>query len=587
MIVREQFRRAGGLAEHLARLDTNKSVTLRADLGRGLPVDIKQALVVLAGISRTNPRTKRHFIHFKISPAKTDERSIQRALALIEKEYGIDSRSPRLVVEHEKGDRPNHFHVVYSVVDLSTGRAVSSEGNYLKDETISRLLELELGEAITPGPRHVEVVEILRERDQVVEAAALAGVEAARPGARLRSTTRRQLERVGVDADAAGAQIYQLWNDVDGEREAFRRRLGEAGFDIVMGHSVLVALHRVSGGEIPLRRILNEHSKAAGMPLGLVKQSFDDLFEDSETLDLIKGERRRPHITAARAATDQELLRLGREALVDGDPVQAAKAYGALAARRAQHEVDLRRAHKEAEAEIRREKTRLVSVRRQRVERAFRAAAIFDARRMRQIAFGAAAAGALLAGGGLGVALLAGGFAVGLLPTYETARALARQARLDRKSNSKPVKAAVNNNSAESSSQVPLFKSRDDHRVAAVYFDLVLAAQRRRLTSREASVAKAARQVLRPITAATVGMLAKRRDANVIRRQLRLHTPVAHGDRCDVARVFRSQGHRTVADGLDPTTALIMQVVANAQARPDEQEVVEAKHDVRGRDRGR
>ena len=185
MIVREQFRRAGGLADHLARLDTNKSVTVRSDLCQGVPPDIRQALVVLAGIARTNPRTKRHFIHFKISPSKPDARAIRRALDLIEKEYGIAPGSPRLVVEHQKGDRPNHFHVVYSIVDIGTGRAVPSEGNYLKDEIISRLLELELGEAITPGSRHADVVEALRDRGQANEAAVLAGVHATKAGARL------------------------------------------------------------------------------------------------------------------------------------------------------------------------------------------------------------------------------------------------------------------------------------------------------------------------------------------------------------------------------------------------------------------
>ncbi len=130
MIARSRWRRIPGLAEHLQRTDTNEQVVLRDDLARGVPADLDGALHLCAAIARTNLRTTRDVIHIKVSPGRPmPADGIERVLARIEFEHAIPDTVPRIVVQHTKGQRPDHFHIVYAVVDPASGRAIPSDGN--------------------------------------------------------------------------------------------------------------------------------------------------------------------------------------------------------------------------------------------------------------------------------------------------------------------------------------------------------------------------------------------------------------------------------------------------------------------------
>ena len=561
MIVRDRFTRLGRTASHLARVDTNKTVTVLHDQSRNLPPDIPVSLTILACLSRTNDLTKRHLLHFKVSPELENPRALPEALYWIERVFGISANAPRLVVRHEKGDRPAHYHVLYSIVDQDTGRAVSSDDNYLKDEVVSRILELRLGERVVPGTRHDAVVEQVAAMGLPREAQILAQYETAVTGERLDTETRQHAGRAGGDAKARATTIYECWLAAAGNAPAFRDRLGQVGYDVVWGDAALVAVDRKTNVPIPIRRAINERSKAAGSPLKLRREGCDDLFEAEDTLARRRAERAAKRLAEAQAATAEELRRFGREALLDGDPVRAARCFGALAYRLARTDAEQRQLDGKAADELAREHKRLALLRQRRVDRAFFAAGVFDRRKLRKAVFVAAAASTLLAGGGLGLALVAGGVALSILPRREQARALARQAQDDRRAEARQrVGSATAARTAAPEGRTRIFGERREALLTGIVFDLGRKARAGSLLNDQRALLREAEKCLGPKASAAARMLAGRKDAAFIGRQLRLRQPVAHMDRCEAARIFRARGRADIADRLDPTSALIQQV---------------------------
>ena len=207
MIIRSHFRRSGGLARHLLRTDTNRSVVIEAEFVRGCADNVSDALSLFAMIAATNARAKRAYVHFKVSPAYALDRAmLATTLDMIDTEFAIPETTPRHVVSHAKGDRVDHFHVVYALVDPFTGRAIKSHGNFLKDEIISRRCELLFGEPIVSGPRQKDVVEALQARGLEDQADILSHHPQVTSGSRIDGRPRQQAERLGTDAEAVMRQ---------------------------------------------------------------------------------------------------------------------------------------------------------------------------------------------------------------------------------------------------------------------------------------------------------------------------------------------------------------------------------------------
>lgn len=561
MIAVSEFVRAGGHAAHLSREDTNRAVTTRWDLSRGVPHDLELAIAVAAGISRTNPRTRRDLIHFKVSPSQNDERAFELALELIEREYGISASAMRVVVVHAKGDRPAHMHVLYSVIDAETGKAIPSQNKFVQNELIARQLEMLLGEPIVPGPYHLDVVDALRKRGQHVEADSLATFAPAEKGQRVGTETRRQNDRVGLDTKAAARKIYGVWTEASGDLGAFALGLDAIGFDLVHGDKAVIARDRETGGIVPVRRGLNMASREAGAALDYTRYTFDERFGVLPSFDAVKDDKSAQKLKLAQAATDEELRRHGQEALVDGDARQAARAYGALAARRKRAAETQRRADLDLKLEIQRERHRLDLIRRKRVDRAFLAAAIFDTPRMRKVVFAAAATGVLLAGGGLALALIAAGFTIGALPTREQARAVKRQVLRDRRAvydRDRRERAAAKQERSEAAPKPAVFRSRNDDLIAGLLLHLVVTKKRRRLRDDERRLWRACVDTLGPTAASVVRHLGRRRNATSIGQSLGLRGPSKDRDRIALASAFRGRMQSAIADMLDPTTAMCM-----------------------------
>ena len=576
MIVKTDFTRGGGLAKHLSRTDTNTRVLIREDLSQGVPLNLALAVPFLGGFAATNPRTVRRVIHVKCSPGAEHAGAPQLVLTLLLERFGISPTAPRICVQHTKPrvdgtPRPDHFHFVWPLVDVETGKAIRSHDAQLKDEIIARLAELELGEPVTPSVRHNEVVAHLDRDGKIAIAAELAHHEAARGGERMTTGTRRALQRAGLDAEGAAARLLDAWHAARGDVPVFVAQARQAGFDIKVGDSVILAVHVGSNVPIPLRRALNQASKATGAALRLRRENCDDLFRDLPDHIGPQAMQDEGKLARDRDQTDEQLIRLGRDALADGDGRTAARAFGALAARRRGWEVERRLDHREIATERRSERRRAEIVGRRRVERAFRFAGIFSDRRLRKIAVAAAAAGAVLAGGGLGAALIAGGIALAALPSFEQARVVKFIERRDRLASYHRERGELEQHrvaTAETKKEwAKVLNARNDNRLAGAYFDLLAIERRRNLRYHEKQLKRALRAALRKAKTDMLDELGRRIDAPVIGKALGFKPMRTDRDRRAVAQALRDRGQPAAADALDPVYAFTRDL-AMAMVRP-------------------
>lgn len=569
MIVKTDFTRGEGLAKHLARADTNARVVIREDLSQGVPLDLALAVPFLGGFAATSPRTVRRVIHAKCSPGEEHAGAPQLVLTLLLERFGISPNAPRICMQHTKPSadgtpRPDHFHFVFPLVDIDTGKAIRSHDAQLKDEIVARLAELELGEAITPGVRHNEVVRQLDKEGKPGIAQELGRHAAARGGERMTTGTRRALQRAGHDADAAASRLLEIWHAARGDVIAFVAEARQAGLEVRAGESVVLAVHVESGVPIPLRRALNQASKAAGAALRLRREDCDDLFGDLPEQVGRQEMRDNEKLANDRDKTDEQLIRLGREALADGDGRRAARAFAAVAARRQRWERERKIEGREIAAARRDERRRAEIVGRRRVERAFRHAGVFSDRRLRRLAFAAAAAGAVLAGGGLGAALIAGGIALAALPSFEQARVVKFIERRDRLARSRRERGELEQHRAATAETKKEWDKalnvRSDNRLAGAYFDLLVGERRRKLRYHEKQLKRALRAALRKTKADMLDELARRADAPAIGKALGFRPMRTDRDRRAVAQALRERWQTATADALDPTYAFIRDI---------------------------
>lgn len=448
MIVKSRWRRAGGLEAHLLRADTNETVQVRTDLFRGAD-ELHGALRLMEALAQTNPRVKRSFVHLIISPDHImTEAELDQALAMVEAEHGL-SPDLRAVVTHLKGERATHVHAIYPVVDLATGRAGRSHGNFERDELISRRLEIAFGESITPGPRIEQNVAELRRRGLDAEADRLAPHLPVRHEDPLSGADRQQASRLGVKAPEWSQAAFKLFEDANRDLSTFAGRLEAAGLSTARGskpllekdgiterdEKVVLLLDDATGYCTPLVRLLRREAKAAGRPLKITEREVDAAFpqalrlKDSRDAGLERTRARAEHDLAAERRTAEV------EAALDGD----AEEFAAYRKRRRQRQDDEVQAQAEARATLKARREAIAALyrerdelRRRRVDRTFRAARLLDRPELRRLAFALAAGGVLMTGGSLALALAVGVVALDVLPTRARARAAAAAARHER-----------------------------------------------------------------------------------------------------------------------------------------------------------
>lgn len=421
------------MPQHLARTDTNKRVEVVAAAGRANINDIDLDLGLFEEISLTNRRVKRTLIHVRIAPEKpVSDAQLLHLLELNEKIHGIPSDQPRVVVRHSKGDRADHFHVLWPTV-RADGLSVRSHGNYLRDEIISREAELVLGERFIPGPRMPMVIAHFRQSGRDQEADTLEQAPKRDRRSRLGDKAYNMAARSETDIASFQANVLVAWQEHHAGQD-FAEALGRRGLRLALGdgtkrrRSIVLVVEDATGFHASLRRTINAAAKARRLPLYVTS----DQVPASAGLPALESAREAGFKDALKLAVDghlkeKKLLVAERDEDRDPGPVEARETTSLPPV-----EFTFKQTLKARRGAIKEHYRARDQLRQQRVDRAFAAAGIFGDRRLRRIVFAAAAAGVLLSGGGLGLALIAGGVARTLLPSRERARALAKAARIER-----------------------------------------------------------------------------------------------------------------------------------------------------------
>jgi hypothetical protein len=436
------------LASHLLRADTNERVEIRHDLFRDALPDIREALRLFAGLAKTNSRVKRAFVHIIISPSRSvNDSELREIITTVEREHNIPKSVPRVAVEHHKGNRAKHFHLVFPIVDPDSARAIKSHNNFERDELISRTLELRFGEKAVPGPRLAENIAELRRRGATAEANLLADSAATSKGGRISGNDRRQAERLGIDPEAFSARVFDIFENSGRDLLPFQRMLADQGLALAHGRTAILVVDDATGFELALGRLLRRNAKAAGRPLDLGERDISETFRELRSRDEEREKGGQRAMASSLKALEMELGIAIFESLVDGDLAQIEELREKRKQRRLkeaeQRRLEFNKTLKERRAAIAEAYRQRDEIRRRRVDRAFRFARIFASPEMRDLAFALAAGGVLLAGGSFITALVAGGFLMGCLPSYAAAHMHADDAKVERETDVAATKAEV------------------------------------------------------------------------------------------------------------------------------------------------
>jgi hypothetical protein len=453
VIIRSEYRQVGGLAAHLTSTEKNRLVRVEVELLRDCPTDIADTLALFVIFASTNARCRRDLLHLKISPgARISDLQLAQVLTVIEEEHGIPTTTPRHIVRHSKGDRADHFHACYAMVDPTTGRALDSSANYLKDEIASRRLELMFGERIVSGPRDQQVVEILRARGSEDDARRIS--EASRKverGVRLTDGDQRQAARLKMDERSLKRFVNDVWTAFNNQSD-FIEALTAHGLGLAQGDRAVMVVDSETSFAKPLHRTINAAAKAAGCDVRMRAADTAILFPDLPTLAERKRALGDQAVVQAEADVGRELQRLRHEAAIDDDKDEVAAANereAQLEAERQERQRQFRDTLQERRRLIRAAHEERRKLRKRRVDRAFKLSGITGTKILRRAVFLAVTYGVLLAGGGLGWALIFAGVARAALPDRELARALAYEASRQNDADFQQVKVKLDDAFAE------------------------------------------------------------------------------------------------------------------------------------------
>lgn len=404
---------------HLLNTKNNRRVVEHRDFDRGCPGDLRGFLAFSSALTTAHPKARITLAHFKISPAHAlSRRQLLRTIARIRRENRISRNHPMRLIEHHKGNRPPHYHLLFSAVDPATGRVLSSKDNYARDELVSRRLEIDFGEKITPGPRVQRNAADLRARGQIKEAAILDGYEPVRRVGKDREADRQQAARTKLPLVNFRQRLVAAVQ-MGVRSGSLPRALVAQGFSVAIGNrnETLMAVHDETGMSLPF---LGSVAIASDGRVRLDPAAIDELRRDAPPLAQARREGAAKTLKRARRDLDREIDRGRFEAAIDGDIDDVFSRMRRARSKADVQEQDAGRFRSQAALRrdflaTRREAARVTQA---RIDRAFRTSRILQSRRARRIAFAMAAGGVLLTGAGLSLALGAGIVATAVLGGY-------------------------------------------------------------------------------------------------------------------------------------------------------------------------
>lgn len=283
MVIKGSARAAPGeLAYHLLREDTNESARVMGFSGVA-SLDLREALAELDGMG-AGSRSSRTLYHASINTPVSEqltERQQQIARQRLASRLGLADQ-PFAVVEHVKHGR-QHIHIVWSRIDIDTGKAIPDSHNYRKHEEVARELEREFGHERVLGA-HV--------RDKENEP---------RPGRGPTWGEQRQTERSGLTPEAARQIVTECWRETATGTE-FMQRIEAEGFIVARGDRRDFVLIDAAGEVHGLARRI-EGVKAAAVRARMADIDSTQLPDVTEVRRLLRQRQQAPENEITRTAT--------------------------------------------------------------------------------------------------------------------------------------------------------------------------------------------------------------------------------------------------------------------------------------------
>lgn len=234
MIIKGGSRGAGvALGRYLQSVGANERVTVLEIKGT-VAQDIIGALKEMEAYAE-GTKCEKSFYHAQVNPEppyRLTPEQVFESIDLLEKELGLEGHA-RVVVMHEKDGR-QHYHPVWTRIDLENMRAVPDSHNFAAHERVARELE-----------RHFDHPRVQ-------------GAHAEREGAERpdRSPSRAELaqeKRTGIKGKEVREEVTALFKGSDGA-EAFANALEDNGYVLAKGDKRDFVIIDRAGGEHSLAR---------------------------------------------------------------------------------------------------------------------------------------------------------------------------------------------------------------------------------------------------------------------------------------------------------------------------------------------
>jgi hypothetical protein len=286
MIVKGKSTAGRSLAGHLLKENNDRVEIL--EITGSVEQDLTGALETWRAYS-LGTLCQKPLYHAQINPDRPITREeLDKAVSIFEKEMNLEGQA-RAIVMHEKEGR-EHYHLVYSRIDLETMRAIPDSWNYPKHEQAAREMERELGLEKTKG--------VFTER------------EGPRPDRTPSHAMMQQGDRLNIHPSEVKADVSALYQIADSGR-AFVAALEAGGYTLAQGDSRAHVILDQAGGVHSLARV-------ASVKAGALRERLKDYpLETLPTVDearamrkerktTAQGEEKGAHYTSCRRGSEEK-----------------------------------------------------------------------------------------------------------------------------------------------------------------------------------------------------------------------------------------------------------------------------------------
>jgi hypothetical protein len=293
MIIKGEAIKGRGLAAHLLKPENDRAEVL--EMTGVFAANLHEAVSIFDTLA-AGTKCEKPIYHAKLNPSPNDRsltpEELEKALAIFEENMGLQGQ-PRIIVLHEKEGR-EHYHAVYSRINLETLQAVSDSWNYMNHEKAAREIEQAL------GLEQTEPCLYQREGERPERTPSLA--------------EEQQGKRHGSDPKARKAEIKEIF-EASASGQEFQANLEAAGYTLAKGDSRDFVIIDETGAVITARAT---GAKAAELRAFMADIDRDDLPSAREAQE----EAERQKADADRQRREKEAEESEREP--EPEPIDAA-----------------------------------------------------------------------------------------------------------------------------------------------------------------------------------------------------------------------------------------------------------------------